>query len=291
MKKFNYAFVLLLLILYIPRVYAFTFEMNTSISSTSVKKGTTTEIRVSLNNIQGTSDGIAACYLNIDFDDNIILNSEVRTLGSWSMEHEKIYLFDTGKAITNTGDMFVIPVKVNGEGSVKLSNIVCSDGNTNAKLDNKNINFTIVPSSSNNNVGGGNQQQGNNNQTVKKDSNCDLSNIELSEGTIEFDSAITEYSIEISSIDDLVVTPILSSDKATYDIIKNNNNVVITVRAEDGSDKVYTIYVEEVNDKVDVEVEKKSNYTPIFIVIIVVLVLINVIRIVINMKKNKKELD
>lgn len=304
MKKVGYISVFLILALVSSKVYAFTYEFGTNVDSKSVSVGAETEIKVSLKNIQGTSDGIASCSLGIQLDDNIVLNPKVRTLGSWTMTVGDIYLFDTGDPVTDNSEFFVIPVKVNGSGAVSLVNIVCSDGNTNDNIDNQTINFTISNSANNSNNSNNNSSNnsqdninnnGNNGTTNNeqetgtttpptKDSNCDLLNIELSEGTIEFDAAVTEYSIEVHSYKDLIVTPILASSKSTFVVDRTDGKIVITVKAEDGLSKIYTIFVSEKKDVETNNNETDANYTPIFIVILCVLVLINVFRII---KKNK----
>lgn len=294
MKKIKFIYVLLLFTVFIPKVYAFTYDVSTSIDSTSVKSGTVKEIKVSLSNVQGTSDGIASCSLNVTFDSNILLNSKIRTLSGWTMTTGKFYLFDTGSAVTDSSEMFVIPVKVNGAGSVKLVDIVCSDGVTEVIGTNKEVRFTISDNTSENN-----NNQNNNNKDSNDDgdvevgdsSNCDLANIELSEGTIEFDPNVTEYSVKVDNIDDLEINPIIANNRASMFVDRNinedgSNSFVITVNAPDGSSKVYTIYVESATGTTDNSDDKSGfNFTSIFIGIICVLVLINVIRIIISSRK------
>ena len=288
--KRKYLCILLLFVIFMPRVYAFTYEMDMSVDKTNVSVGTTKEIKVSLKNIQGTDDGIGYCSMNIDFDNNIVLNTDVRTLGSWSKSVGDIYAFDTLDFATSDTALFVIPVKVNGEGSVKLSNIVCSDGHTNSTVGDKNISFTIV-NPSNNTSGNGNSKPTEKDEDVKS-SNCDLSNIILSEGTIEFDSSVTEYYVKVTDLDNFRLTAELADDLSSYmvdrNITEDGESYVITVTAQDGSNKIYTVYLEDINednDNVDDKKEKNNTYIPIFIGIIGVLILINIFRIIKNKKK------
>lgn len=282
MNKKKWMFGWMLLVLFVPKVSALTFEVKTGVDDTSVESGTVSEIRVSLENIQETDDGIASCSLDIQFDSNILLDSKVRSLGSWTMTTGNFYLFDSGEFFKDRSDLFIIPVKINGEGSVKLIDIMCSDGNTETEINDKVINFTINDTEEENN-----DEDINVDEEVIKDSNCDLSEINLSEGTIEFNSDITEYELKVTNFDDLKVDPVLSSDKASYSIEKNESKqIIITVVAEDTTKKTYTLYVEEV---LTGELNKASNnnrkYVPIFIGIICILILINIIRIIVNMKK------
>lgn len=287
MNKIKYVFVIMLFTFFIPKVNALQFNVDVKTSNNK----NLYELKVSLINIKNTDYGIGACSMNIDLSGDVTLNGSVRTLGAWSMISGDGYLFDTGSPALKNTEFLVIPVKVNNSGTVTLSNVYCSDGENDVFIEDRVIDLKYVSSSNNqsNNVGSNNQNnetnQGNNNEDdIVLDSNCDLSNIILNKGTIEFDSSVTEYEIEIDDIDDLDVDVELSSSKASFEIIRKDNSIVVEVTAEDGSKKIYTIYVInniEENDK------KNNNqiYVPIFIGIICILVLINIIRIVRNMSK------
>ena len=309
MKKIKYLVVMLIFALFSPKVYAFTYEIDTSVNTTSVKVGTVQEIKVSLKNIQGTNKGIIGCTLDIKLSDNIIMDSDIRTLNSWSMTHGKFYLFDTGSSVKNSSDMFIIPVKVNGDGTVNITDITCSEVDNNVSVTNKNISFTVKNEVSNNNGNDSSNTENKNNKeedktsnnekeedksNVQNNSNCDLTDIILSEGSINFNSSITEYSIHVKNINDLKITPVLADSNAEYIIDKNigldgKNNITITVNAKDGNKKIYTIYVDEdgsANDE-----DNKVNYIPIFIGIILILVLVNVVRIINSKKKKLDDLN
>lgn len=302
-KKFKYLFFGILLILFIPKVYAFTYDINMTTKNTSVKKGSVSEIKVSLDNIKGDNKGIVVCEMKISFNGDIALDSKVRTLNSWTMTAGKKYLFETGDFVFDNSDMFVIPVKVNGNGSVKIFDIACSDAVVEAKADDNEMEFTVL--SENNNTTGNNGASNNNGTTGNKEnnnkveetksSNANLSNITLNEGIIEFDPNVTEYEIEVKDFSKLEVTPVAESDKAQImvdkNILENSNSIVLTVTAENGDTKVYTIRVKEVSSTVNSNNDNTTNdskdnkYIPIFIVIICILVIINIIRIVLRKKK------
>ena len=284
-KKINYFYVLLLFILFIPKVYAFTYEVETSVSNLKFTLGTETEIRVSLKNITGTNVGISMCSLNIEFDDNILLSSMVRTLGSWTLTTGKTYLFNTSNFALNDTELFVIPVKVNGAGSVKLTNIECFDGNTREKISNKVVNFVTVENNSSNNIEGDIDSS---EQSVK-DTDCDLSDILLNEGVIDFDPDVTEYDVVVSDYDSLIIEPVLANSDSTFELEKTDDyKVIIRVIGNNENFKDYTLFVtENINDGL-VEDNSKFNYVPIFIGLICVLVSINIIRVVRNMVLNKK---
>lgn len=276
MRRLYYLFCLLVFSIFVPKVYAFTYNIETIVSSLDVEIGTETEIKVRLENIQGTDNGIKSCSLNLGFDNNVLLSSRVKTFDNWEFITGKNYTFKAVERVLDNTDLFVIPVKINGDASVSLTNINCSDGNDISELDDISIDFTTFSSGN-----------------TLEENNCDLLNIKLSEGNINFNSKITEYYITVSSFDDLVVEPILVNDKATYSIEKTEDKeIIIRVVASSGISKEYKILVNEVddlevNDKEE-ELTNNSNndYTFIFVGIIFILILINVLRIVKNRKRD-----
>lgn len=278
MKKFNYIYTLILFAVFIPKVYAFTYEVSVDTGATSVPVGTVKDVKVSLKNVKDTTDGIAACSMNILFDENISLVTGVKASNGWTITFGNVYMFDTGNFVLSESEMFTFSVKVNGNGNVKLTNIECSDGNTKVSLGDKSINFNVQQV---NNSGDG--------DTVLDTSNSDLISIDLSEGTIDFDSAITEYWVSVTDFDKFEVYPVMSDGAASLLTEKNadEKSVVITVTAVDGTSKIYTIYTTDAIDADNPSSGDKdnNNYIPIFIAIICVLVLINIFRIVKNRKK------
>lgn len=287
MKKIKFIFVIGLFGLFIPRAYALSYDVNTS-TDVEVKKGTSIGVNVSIGNIKDTTDGISACTMNISFDKNIALESSPRTLGNWTMTTGSKYLFDTGSPVIDKSDIVIIPVKVNGDGYVKLSDIVCSDGVDEVKVEDRTINFYIEEEKENNKPSD-NKDNDDKTEDDEDVSNCNLSSIELSEGTIEFDPNVTEYEVNIRNFDDFRVTPKLEDSTSSYVVDKlvtdDGGTVVITVNGADGNFKTYTIYTIVEDTDVTSDEPSKFNYVPIFIGIIVLLVLVNVIRIIKNNKK------
>lgn len=97
----------------------------------------------------------------------------------------------------------------------------------------------------------------------EKDNNTSLSKIEIQGYNIEFKPGVTEYALKINKSDktlDMIVET--ESDLSTYEIknnanLKNKSKVVITVTAENGDTKDYTITI-----------KKSSNFGLILIILI-----------------------
>ena len=96
---------------------------------------------------------------------------------------------------------------------------------------------------------------------VKQSDNNYLADLNINPGNISFSKLIQKYTIEITEdITSIIVTPTLEDEKAKF-VVENNteinveNPIIITVTAENGETRVYTI---ELKYK-DVEVVLDSN--------------------------------
>ena len=138
---------------------------------------------------------------------------------------------------------------------------------------------------------------------VPKSNNTNLSSIELSDGTIEFNKDVLEYKIKVKNkVNKITVNALAEDEKATIDGIGEHdlkvglNELKITVKAEDGSVKEYVLKVTREKKKVVKKEEKKEktkeNQTPIIYGIgggIIVVVLITAGSILIYKKKKRKK--
>lgn len=104
---------------------------------------------------------------------------------------------------------------------------------------------------------------------------------------IDFDKDTLEYSITVpSKVNSLDLDIILSDDKASYEVSGNEkfktgrNVVTITVTAEDGSTRVYTINVNKENVKDVASDEEVSNSSRVVIIILIILVIIGLIYVI-----------
>ncbi len=85
-----------------------------------------------------------------------------------------------------------------------------------------------------------------------KDNNCYLKDLRIDGYLLEFYKRTYEYDLEVEeNVNNLVIDATLDSEKALLEIVgadnlaKNNNKVLIKVKAEDGTTKTYTINVKK----------------------------------------------
>lgn len=289
--------------LFIPKVYAFSYDFTLRASAThNIAVGGSSEVIVTLDNIKIDNFGISVCIFDIETTGGIKISSNIRSFGSWSVTPGAHYMVDTFEEVKTKSDLISIPITVNSNGTLSVTNITCSTEEDEAVTSNKTLSFS-VKSTDNGSLAGNNNgttdkddnfssNEGNDNESVKS-SDCDLSDILINDAVFQFDPNILEYSLSVENIKNFTVTPILSSDKANYvigelDVTDKSKTIKILVTAENGMTKTYTLYIDEkINNSTAIK-EKKVNYKIIFIVLIVLLVFINIFRII---RKKKNEIN
>ena len=137
-------------------------------------------------------------------------------------------------------------------------------------------------------------------QTVieTKSNNANLTNIELSDGEIEFNKDTLEYTINVKNeVDKITVNSTLEDSKAIvegngeYELKAGFNEIKLSVKAEDGTVKEYKIKViRDIKEKTSRK-KLETNYTNLIIVIIidVVIILVTIITLIIIHKKHHKK--
>lgn len=118
--------------------------------------------------------------------------------------------------------------------------------------------------------------------------NAYLSNITIDNYPIEFDKVKTSYQIDKIKEKNLKLKIETEDENATYEVygnsnLNNNDVIVIKVKAEDGTIKEYTIYINEVY-------HKQSYDFGVFFLILVMLssISMNIVYILANKNKKKK---
>ena len=138
---------------------------------------------------------------------------------------------------------------------------------------------------------------------IYKSSNNNLSNIVIDGYEINFNRHTLEYTIEVDSdVDSLDISALVEDYRAWAKIegnenFKEGNNVVtITVYAEDGTTKTYTLNVNkkakvvaDVTDKTDEVEEEKINSEKIVIIILIVLVVIGLLYLIFKKDEDEEE--
>lgn len=150
----------------------------------------------------------------------------------------------------------------NGNCYISTSGSECYDINYNQiDISHAGASVTVATSSNNNNNNNNNNSSNNNNDNNTEDStteeddrssNCDLKDLQISPGTLEpaFSPATTSYFVQVDEdVTSMVVSAVAEDENATTSvrgaglIELGENTVTITVTAENGAVKVYTLSV------------------------------------------------
>lgn len=127
-----------------------------------------------------------------------------------------------------------------------------------------------------------------NNNTVSKKY---LSNIIVSNYTLNFDETVYSYDLRINDEDSLEIIPIFADNNLKYEIIGNENltdGSVIAVNITDEEDNQVTYYINiikenNVNNNSELK-EKNGKGSLILIIIAILLIIINVARLILKSK-------
>lgn len=307
MSRIKYFWALLAFCLFVPTVYAFTYDINVQTGNTSVSKGSVQNITLSLGEIKAASGSLGACSFVITYDDGILLQGNVKSLGTWSMMgSNNKYILDTGDAFVSNAKLISMSVKVNATGSVKFTEIECSDGETKEKIADKAVSFTVSEANSNvdNSTVTNNTDNDVSNNSDNNTSSTDTTdsgivddgvsnmlagelNIIPNEGEIDFDPEVYEYTVKVKDMDSFDVQVTVGPNHTLHSVERRleeePKKVIVSVVDVNDSKKEYVINVVEVDE--EISADKKNNYIPIFIGIICLLVFINVFRLIRNIKK------
>lgn len=301
-------------------IYALSFKMEPSFNSMIVSDGDTVKVDVYLNDILDTASGISACALKITADDGIKINDEIKTYGNWQgMRGSKGYSFDTTDVVLTNTKIFTISVTVNQSGSVKLTDIVCTDiDDVQNNADNKVITFAIENKASSSSQASSSKQPAASssskpsvsNQSSSSQSSSSLTNNEtnvylkdliVTGGIINFNKEIFEYNIIVDDYDNVSVKCVVELEgsdtcSVSESLEEDLKNFVVTVWNKDGKSQKYILYMTKnllpessSGNTINPIVTEKKDYSFIFIVIIIILVLVNVGRICYNYSRNKKK--
>lgn len=217
--------------------------------NSSVAVGSTIDVTIYLDNVNASTEGIIAFQGDIHFDTNYLELVTVTPASSpYSFDYEVggtdvVYLtgLDTSfrKGIKSNTTIYTFTFKAlkNGTTTVTLENVIAGDPSGDVSANNSSKVINIGGSSST--------------PTVKS-SDADLKSLSVSGYNISpaFDAATTTYTLTVpSDASNVTIAALPSSGKASVSGVGSKtlsdglNSVEITVTAEDGTKKTYTVNI------------------------------------------------
>lgn len=225
MKKLNKIFSICLILAFMftllpANVFAERGSYSASVASSTIKVGNTTSLKISTSKAAGkftvtsSNPSVARVSTSATFVDGANMDPTITVTG----------------VKEGTATITITPVDVSDEDY----NLITGARSITVKV--------VANTTTNNNT--------NKKEETKKSSDATLKSITLERGSIDFKSDVTDYTVEVDkSVTSLGVKAVANDSKATVKIEGDDNfkvgeNIVkITVTAEDGTTKVYTIKV------------------------------------------------
>ena len=308
------------------KVQASSFNVNI-IGNKTFENEITLELQV--NNLVEFSDvcnGLCGLVFDLNYDTSKIELTSINALQGFDLTQGKTIVLYKSTGVPSGTKILTMKfknksLKKNENTTISLSNIVGSDGdkdiNTNnisktIKLIEKKIedntsnnNNSNSNTSSNNSANKPNSNITNDTQDNPKSGNSYLNSINLSAGEIDFKKDVLTYDVVVDYNTTNINIDAQSEDEnalingiGNYSLIIGNNVIEITVKAEDNTERTYTLNVyreeekvieddkSEVDESNDNNEESNKNILPITIGSILLIFVIVIIIILKN--KNKK---
>lgn len=309
------------------KVHASSFNVNI-IGNETFENEITLELQV--NNLVEFSDvcnGLCGLVFDLNYDTSKIELTSINALQGFDLTQGKTIVLYKSTGVPSGTKILTMKfknksLKKNENTTISLSNIVASDGDKD--INTKNVSKTIKliekeieDNSSNNNS---NSNTSSNNSSNKPNSNITndtqdnpksgnnyLNSINLSAGEIDFKKDVLTYDVVVDYNTTNINIDAQSEDEnalingiGNYNLIIGNNVIKITVKAEDNTERTYTLNVyreeekvieddkPEVNESNDDNEESNKNILQIAIGSILLISVIIIVIIIILKNKNKK---
>lgn len=258
-KKIKYLLFIVLCNLFITKVYAASASIKASASSSKVQVGDTVTIKVNVSS--GTNLG--------SWGFNVGYNSKVFSLVSSTLENNLTSLGVVSNASTKNKEYTLkFKAKESGSGTFSINNAeIWSLDEEQLSPSISNATVTVVSNSSSSNASSNSNKSSNNTSNKdddkKKSANNYLSSLEVDGYKLSpsFNKNTTKYNISVpNDVNEVKISGKADDKEAAvsglgkHDVKEGKNRIDITVTAENGNKKTYTINV-TVKDKEPVVVK------------------------------------
>lgn len=329
MKKILFSLTILLsTLLFATNVNASSFNANI-VGNDTFENEITLYIQVNnLVDFNGVCNGLCGLVGDLSYDTEKLELTSINALESFDLTQGKTLVLYKSTGVASGTKILSMKFKNKSLAkdettTITLSNITASDGDKDIKTNNtsKTIKFIVKEIENSNDINNNtsNNNTSNNNNTTtnkpssntttkkeekKKSSNNYLSSITLSNGSIKFDKNVLTYDVIVDNdISTIEIKVKAEDDKAIivgdgkHNLNVGNNAISIIVKAEDKTERTYTLNINREENEIivdtdkdvneDVVVEKESNNIMPIVIISIILVT-GIIGFVIWKKKKNK---
>ncbi len=289
------------LISFVSTAFAKGFDVNI-ISNDTFSDKITIYLEVSNIDLTGSCNGLCGLVGNLEYDQDKIKLLSITPLENFELINgSKIVLYKS-IGITDRKNILTLnfenlSLQNNELTTISFNNITGSDGDDDISSSNTfktvkyvNQNITTKPNEEKE------ETPSKNNTSTNKSHNSNLKSLTLSVGSINFDSEILNYNVEVKhEITSLTIDGTTEDAKATvsglgsFNLAEGKNSFEITVKAEDGTIKKYQLNVIRASKEegiVKEKVKKESKF--ILPIVLFILIVIGFFYIFLkNKQKNK----
>lgn len=317
-------------------VYAKSYSVAITGNDTFEDQITLNVVVNNLVDFNGACEGLCGMTATLNYDSSKLELVSITKLNDFGVTHNKgdnSLVFERDMGVGSGSGVATMVFRNKGlskdeSTSISLSNIVATDGEEDVGAGNasKSVKFIVkeVPkeeenNNNNNNTGNNNQNNntntGNNNNTntgttnkkeePKKSNNNYLASVTLSKGKINFDKEQLTYDVVVEyDVDTIEIKATTEDEKAVIEGLKNKyklsvgeNTINLVVKAEDDSERTYTIkvnreekdiVVEEENQVVDNDSQVEKSNNMMYIIIICVLIVVIVVLSIFLLKNKRR---
>lgn len=302
MKKLFSIIIIILLMCFVTKVEAKSYSVSLTGNSTFEKEITLT---IKVNNVTdftGLCNGLCGMVAKLNYDSSKLELVSVNKQNDFVVTHNKsknLLVIERDTGVGSGASLATIKFKNKGltkneSTTITLTGITSTDGSEDVSTSDvsKTIKYIVKETPK--------VEQ----PVIKKSNNNYLSLIELNNGEINFNKEQLTYDVIVSyDVNSIKITATTEDNKASikdfkeeYELNVGENTITILVKAEDQSERTYTIRVnreekefaaEQEIPKYEPEVQEKNNDN-IYIIIIVVLTAITIILTIVLIKTKKE---
>ena len=302
---------LLITLLFNQKVYASSFDISL-VGNDTFDDEITIYLQVdNLVDFNGSCKGLCGLVGKLNYDTNKIELVSINALEDFDLTNGKTMVLYKATGVGNNTKILEMKfknksLKLGETINISLSNIVASDGDKDINTSDiskiiKLVEKRIENNNNNNNSNNVNKQNINKKEEIIKSNNNYLSSIILSDGNIKFDKEKLTYDIIVSF--DIKVIEINAEAEDEKSIItglgkfnlKVGSNIIkLTVKAEDESERIYTLNVNREKKGIvvqdDNKIEENKNISNNYFIYITIggILIVGIIGLVIWKNKNKK---
>lgn len=139
-KKIGFLIILSIMLIGI-KVDAASYSMTLNTASQEVEKDSVVDIYVTLDNINGITDGINACWFNLNYDSSKITINSITGENNWTVTKGTNIVVD-GNSVTTKNNIAKINAKILDNSAITIKDIECSDGNNDISASTNTLSFS-----------------------------------------------------------------------------------------------------------------------------------------------------